>query len=132
MRLTGSPDVLTKKHSVKRLLGWRTRGQATLAADTTVEQGKGIVLAKAGIKAPPYATRLSEQNDYIIEQFLNWVPGRKFIVDTQTTLREIMLFNADNVTKRGERAIGMEYDFKRRPAKAWDQEIFIKAELILT
>jgi DNA polymerase type B, organellar and viral len=121
-RLTGSADIITKKHSVKRLLGIRTRGQATLESDMSAGS-KGIVLAKAGIKTPTYATTTEEQNDYIIQAFLERVPGRKFIVDTHTTLREILLFNADLVTKRGNRAIGMEFDYKRCPEQAWDASV---------
>jgi hypothetical protein len=120
--LTGDPSVLSKKHSVKRLLGWRTRGQATIEGDAAAGK-KGIVLAKAGIKTPPSTTTVAEQNDYIVQQFLTRTPGRKFIVDVMTTQREIMIFNADLVMKRTERAISMEYDFKRRPAKAWDSQI---------
>src|SRR5712664_3836316 len=121
-RLTGKFEVLGKKHSVKRLLGCRTRGQSTLIGDPSAGE-KGIVLAKAGIKTPVHTTTLAEQNDYIVESFLTRVPGRKFVIDTLTTLREIMLFQADLVVKRTERAISMEYDFKRRPAKAWDSQI---------
>jgi hypothetical protein len=83
---------------------------------------KGLVLAKAGIKTPPYARTESEQNEYV-EQFLTRTPGKKFIIETQTTYREIKLFHADLVTKRSERAISMEYDFERRPAKACETPV---------
>jgi hypothetical protein len=121
-RLTANHEVLGKKHSVKRLLGCRTRGQSTLVPDASAGN-KGIVLAKAGIKTPAYTTNLTEQNDYIVETFLARVPGQKFVVDTFTTMREIMLFQADLVMKTSERAISLEYDFKRRPAKAWDSQV---------
>lgn len=121
-QLTGKREVLSKKHSVRRLLGCRTRGQSTLVPDDTAGD-HGIVLAKAGIKTPTYTTSVSEQNDYFVETFLNRTPGQKFVVDTFTTMREIMLFNADLVTKRSERAISLEYDFKRCPSRAYDSGI---------
>jgi hypothetical protein len=121
-RLTGVSDILTKKHSVKRLLGIRTRGQATLKTDAEAGS-KSIVLAKAGIKTPTYTTTAAEQNDYIVEAFFNRVPGRRFPVDSLTSLREIMLFNADTVMKRTERSISMEYDFKRCPERAWNASV---------
>ncbi len=121
-RLTGDPQLLTKKHSVKRLLGWRVRGQATIEPDTEAGD-KGVVLAKAGIKTPTYTTTDAEQNDYIVDQFLQRIAGRKFPTETPTSWREISLFNADLVMKRGEKAISMEYDFKRRPAQAWDVQL---------
>jgi DNA polymerase type B, organellar and viral len=126
-RLAGNPEILTEKHAVKRLLGMRTRGQATLEEGSGAHS-KGIVLAKAGIKTPSHTTTVAEQNDYIVESFINRLPGRRFLIDTQTTLREIMLFNADLVMKRTERSISMEYDFKRCPERAWDSELAFKGK----
>ena len=71
--LVGSPDILTEKHAVKRLLGMRTRGQATLEEGSGAHS-KGIVLAKAGIKTPTHTTTVAEQNDYIVESFMNRIP----------------------------------------------------------
>jgi hypothetical protein len=116
-RFTGSAEIIAKKHAVKRLLGIRTRGQATLKRGVG-NDSKGIVLAKAGIKTPTHTTTQAEQNDYIVKEFFNRQPGRRFPVDALTSLREIMLFNADLVMKRIERSISMEYDFKRCPVGA--------------
>ena len=55
--LTGDPEVLSEKHRVRQLLGWRTRGQATLKPGENVESER-FVLAKAGIKAPVQHTEV--------------------------------------------------------------------------
>ena len=135
-QLTGNADVLSEKHAVRQLLGLKTRGQATLKKITENDTSDhSIVLAKAGIKPPMYVERLHEQNDYIIERFLNRKPDEKFPLTTMTTVREMVIYDADLVSKKTFRATNMDYDFKREPqspemiefefdSKTWDHLAF--------
>lgn len=111
--LTDDPTVLEKKHNARQLLGWRTRGQATLKAG---HGDNGIVLARAGIKPPVDATELDEQNDYIVKLFFDREPDSMIYIDVHTSVREMVFDDADLVTKRLPRRLGMEYDFKRKPS----------------
>jgi hypothetical protein len=111
--LTGDLEVLTQKHNARQLLGWRTRGQATIKPG---EGENGIVLARAGIKPPVDATELDEQNNYILQLFFNRKPESEIYIDVHTSIREMVFDDADLVTKRLPRRLGMEYDFKRKPS----------------
>jgi hypothetical protein len=110
VELTGEDDTLTEKHAVRQLIGWRTRGQATLQ----VGESK-IVLARAGIKPPIWSTEVEEQNNYILEAFFDRTPDRKIPLQVHTSLRDTLLWNADLVSKKIERRTSMEFDFKRKP-----------------
>jgi hypothetical protein len=111
--LTGKSEVLEPKHRVRQLLGWRTRGQATIKA------GKGpVVLAKAGIKPPMEATEPTEQNQYILTTFASRTAESIIDMEFFTSVREMVLYNADLVRKRQVRRFSMEYDFKRKPISA--------------
>lgn len=111
--LSGEP-LLKVKHQAKQLIGWRTRGQAT------VQPGLGqppsnIVLAKAGIRPPVWATERHEQNDWIVETFLKRTKATPIEMDVLTSMREMVLHDADLVSKKVTRKLPMEYDFKRKP-----------------
>ncbi|MBR1248934.1 hypothetical protein JQ609_18615 [Bradyrhizobium sp. AUGA SZCCT0169] len=121
--LKGDPEVLSEKHRVRQVLGWRTRGQATIRpGDETVESER-YVLAKAGIKSPVHSTEVSEQNDYITELFFRRSAEHKIELDYFTSIREMLLWNADLVKKKSEKHISMEYDFKRKPYAAGMTEV---------
>lgn len=111
--LTGKREVLEEKHQVRQLLGWRTRGQATIKTD------KGPpVLAKAGIKPPIPATETVEQNQYILEMFASRTSESTIEMDMFTSVREMVIYDADLVQKRQVRRSSMEFDFKRKPISA--------------
>lgn len=112
--LTGNPEVLSEKHRVRQLLGWRTRGQATIKPGENVDSER-FVLAKAGIKAPVWTTEVVEQNSYIVDLFFKRDAVHKIELDYHTSIREMLLFDADLVSKKSKKHISMEYDFKRRP-----------------
>ncbi len=115
-QLTGLDAILSEKHSVRQVLGWKTRGQATLKrrpSDGNFDYAP--VLAKGGIRPPFYEETVEQQNDYIIERFLNRKAGEKFPLTTFTTVREMIVSDADLVSKTTLRATNMEYDFKRQP-----------------
>lgn len=118
--LTGKHEVLSEKHAIKRVLGWKTRGQATLIEGDPQKGDKTIVLAKAGIQPPPFLREVAEQNEYIVELFFNRTGDQKIIVDTSTSMRDMVLYHADLVKKAWDRKLNMEYDFKRRPTSVSD------------
>ena len=112
--LTGKADILTEKHYISQVLGWRTRGQATLKAGDK-DGTPNIILAKAGIQPPPGYKEAEEQNDYILQLFFGRQSDSTVNVDTQTTLRDLIFYDADLVGKKSVRKLNMEYDFKRKP-----------------
>jgi hypothetical protein len=120
--LTGDPEVLSEKHRVRQVLGWRTRGQATLKPGEEAV-GERYILAKAGIKAPVHCTEVAEQNDYITELFFRRSAEIKIELDYHTSVREMILWDADLVSKKARKHISMEYDFKRKPLSVAMSEI---------
>ena len=115
LALTGDAKVLSEKHAVKQVLGWRTRGQATIKPGDDENAEKRFVLAKAGIKPPHYREEPSEQNDYIVKLFFDRTPETRFISDVFISVQDMILRNADLVSKRTSKRANMEYDFKRQP-----------------
>lgn len=110
--ITGESKVLEIKHSIRQPLGWRTRGQATL------KPGKGansFVLAKGGIRAPRSKETDVQQNDYITELFFSRSPSSTITIDYFTSVQDMVLRNADLVTKEIEKRLNMEFDWKRAP-----------------
>jgi DNA polymerase type B, organellar and viral len=115
--LTKDSTVLDKKHAVKRPLGWRTRGQATLdAGDVNPNQGDfHIVLAKGGIYTPPEFEEDDEQNAEIVRLFFERTPETRIVVEAKTGVRDMVEYNADFVEKIFSKRLNMEYDWKRAP-----------------
>lgn len=115
--LTGQDEVLEKKHSVRRLLGWRTRGQATLVAGVEPERDDtyNVVLAKGGIFTPPEFETVEDQNDEIVKTFFVRTPESMIHVEGKTGVRDMVAFNADLVEKIFSKRLNMEYDWKRKP-----------------
>ena len=74
LALDSSAQPLEIKHEIRQPLGWRTRGSATLMRGE--DPDKGIVLQKGGIKTPDLMS-LAEQNDHIVQLFLNRAPHHK-------------------------------------------------------
>lgn len=119
LALSGKSEILSKKHAVRQVLGWKTRGQATLIPGNERDVNP-VVLAKGGIQAPPMMTETDEQNSYIVNLFFERHGEQTYIVDTHTSLRDMVFHHADLVTKSFRRKLNMEYDFKRFPSAAVD------------
>lgn len=115
LALTGKKEVLSEKHGVKQVLGWKTRGQATLIEGDPDKHEQTILLAKAGIQPTPWRRETFEQNEYIVRLFLIRHGQKKITVDTNTSLRDMVFHHADLVGKATRRRLNMEYDYKRRP-----------------
>lgn len=112
--LTGKKEVLTEKHSVKQLLGWRTRGQATLKPGDGAE-GTRYVLAKAGVRPSMEYREVDEQNDYMLKLFFGRTPKTMIDIEVHTTMADMIKHGADLVAKKSSKRASMEYDFKRCP-----------------
>jgi hypothetical protein len=115
--LTGKPTVLEIKHKVRRLVGWRTRGQATLIpGNSATDPDSNIVLAKGGIWTTIDRDTVELQNEYIIDTFLSRTAESTIRVISKTGIRDIVRYGADLVEKVRSKRLNMEYDWKRRPA----------------
>ena len=116
--LTGDSTVLEQKHAVHCLLGWRTRGQATLKAGsrrTSDADDFGIVLAKGGIFTPPEFETDLLQNEEITRLFFEREPDTYIRVEAKTGVREMVEFDADFVEKIFDKRLNMEFDWKCKP-----------------
>lgn len=124
--LTKDSTVLDKKHAVKRPLGWRTRGQATLeVGDENSKQGDfHIVLAKGGIYTPPEFEEDDEQNAEIVRMFFERTPETRIIVEAKTGVRDMVEHNADFVEKIFSKRLNMEYDWKRAPIAVTESKTY--------
>ena len=115
--LTGTPDVLEIKHQIKKPLGWRTRGQATLIPGNPKE-GDGdfsIVLAKGGINTPERHDTDALQNEFIVSLFFDRTPESELNSFPLTGVRDIIELDTDLVSKIVTKRLSMEFDWKRQP-----------------
>ncbi|SCB53829.1 DNA polymerase type B [Bradyrhizobium shewense] len=112
--LTGKDEVLTEKHSVRQLLGMRTRGQATIKPGNG-EQETRYVLAKAGVRPPMEYREIHEQNDYMLKLFFGRTPETMIDIEVHTTMADMIKHGADLVSKQSRKRASLEYDFKRCP-----------------
>ena len=121
--LTGESDMLEIKHVVRKPLGWRTRGQATLI-EGCEEQGshEKIVLAKGGIYTPEYIEDQRELNATILRMFLGRKPDDVIPLKIKTGIRDIVEWDADLVDKHVSKRLNMEFDWKRMPQAVWQDE----------
>jgi len=115
--LTGIGSVLEKKHAIRKPLGWRTRGQATLlpGSDPDQDESYTVVLAKGGIFTPPEFESVEDQNIEIIRMFYDRTPESMIRVVGKTGVRDMVNHDADLVEKVIEKRLSMEYDWKRKP-----------------
>lgn len=120
-QLTGDATILEVKHRVRKPLGWRTRGQATLIPGNTDKgDGVNIVLAKGGIYTEQGLDSPQLQNAFITDLFLNRTPDDRIKMATKTGIRDMVDYDADLVMKDTSKRLNMEFDWKRRPSAAWD------------
>lgn len=120
--LTGDPTMLEIKHTVRKPLGWRTRGQATLIEGRPDSGGANIVLAKGGIYTPEYIEDQRALNDLIVKMFLDRSPDDRIPLKIKTGIRDIVEFDADLVDKHVSKRLNMEFDWKRMPYAVWQDE----------
>ena len=114
--LVGESKILEIKHAIRKPLGWRTRGQATLKQHTNlIDKDSGIVLAKGGIFTKPESESDSQQNDEVIDLFFNRQPTSVIWVESLTGIRDIVEHDADLVPKEINKRLSMEFDWKRQP-----------------
>lgn len=115
--LMGEEGVLEVKHNIKRPLGWRTRGQATLEPGVfdPKKPDAHILLAKSSINTPTTCETDELENEFVVKLFFDRTPSTQIWDTPKTGLRDIVEFNADLVEKERYRRLNMEYDWKRRP-----------------
>lgn len=107
-RVAPGSAMLERKHRVRQLIPFKTRGQIT-AKRYGDEPG---VLAKAGI-SPPVAK--ADHNDYMVKLFLNRKPGDKTQARPFTSLRAQWEKDMDVLRLARAVTMNMEFDMKRRP-----------------
>ena len=105
-------SMLTCKHEVSQLIAMKTRGQLTYKAI----QGKPVVHARAGVKPPADILR-SDYNDYMVDLYLNRLPGQTLSRSTLISTREMWLSESDLVSREQDIRLNLEFDFKRQPVQ---------------
>lgn len=117
--LTGEPGVLEQKHRVRRLLGWRTRGQASLEpgepSNDPEQKNIHVVLAKGGIYTRPEFEEVTDQNEEIVKYFFERTPHTSVTLKSNLGLRDMVELEADMLPVEFERELSMEFDWKRNP-----------------
>lgn len=129
--LSGQNDIYEVKHIIRRPVGWRTRGQATLLASSPEDwSGSGAkpsdngsyVLAKGGIKLNSRLSK-AEQNREILATFAGRKPGDILAYTIGLGIRDMYAQGSDFVDKNVEKRLSMEFDWKRRPSQPVDANV---------
>ncbi|EHP0861475.1 hypothetical protein KNZ39_003027 [Escherichia coli] len=102
-------SMLTCKHEVSQLIAMKTRGQLTYKAIP----GKPVVHARAGVKPPADIPR-SDYNDYMVDLYLNRLPGQMQPRSSLISTREMWLSESDLVSQEQNIRLNLEFDFKRQ------------------
>ena len=109
------------KHVIRRPLGWRTRGQATLdpglkkdLPSYLTKDDERVVLAKGGIKTPKDMDK-SQQNDRIVKYFFEREPDTQVSMTLGIGIRDMWRGETDFVDKEVKKTLSMEFDWKRKP-----------------
>jgi hypothetical protein len=118
------------KHISRQILGWRTRGQATLKAGTDEDladvglkdEDEKLILAATGLDFPRYYSK-SDRNIETLSTFFNRTPNLSIPKKRLRGIREIYEGGLDATEKETTLAVSMEFDWKRRPTKAIDVEV---------
>lgn len=107
-RVAPGKGMLDRKHRVRQLLPFKTRGQLT----TKPYDDEPVVLAKAGVSPP---VPRCEHNAYMVDLFLHRQPGDRIQTRSFTSMREQWVKGEDVMLRTSEIAMNMEYDMKRCP-----------------
>jgi hypothetical protein len=99
------------KHQAAQVVSMRTRGLVTAL---TLDDHPPI-LAKASVK-PPMRDR-TEQNAYMLNLYLDRVPGQKHDQEHLISMSEQWLTESDLVSIQRSLTLNLEFDFKRRPVR---------------
>lgn len=102
-------SMLTCKHQVRQLVAMKTRGQLTYKAS----EGYPIVHARAGVKPPADIPR-DDYNPYMVDLYMNRVPGQKLRRGSLISTRDMWLNESDLVAVESEIRLNLEFDFKRQ------------------
>lgn len=105
-RVAPGTKMLEMKHKVRQLVAVKTRGQITAVPF----EGEKPILAKAGVSPSVPA---DQHNGFMLELFLNRVPGQRTMSKPFTSIREQWRNNTDVVRLTREATLNLEYDFKR-------------------
>jgi hypothetical protein len=129
--LSGQNDIYEIKHIIRRPVGWRTRGQATLIASTPEDwhvsgakhsEDGSYVLAKGGIKLNSRLSK-AEQNREILATFAARNAGDILSYTIGLGIRDMYAQGSDFVDKNVEKRLSMEFDWKRRPSHPFDADV---------
>lgn len=134
-RLSGEEKIFETKHIIRKPLGWRTRGQATLCpskpedwespddkAPSKIKENDRYVLAKAGIKLPHLLSK-AQENDEIVKLFFERKPTDTLVVTLGSGIREMYEEGMDFVDKTMTKRLSMEFDWKRKPKFVGETEL---------
>jgi hypothetical protein len=114
-KIVNESSLLEIKHRVKKPLGWKTRGQATLKPSEARDDFSHYILAKGGIKIPGDARSIQDQNDAVVDLFFKRKPDQLINIESLTGMRDIIFYDSDLVAKQFDKHLNMEFDWKRRP-----------------
>ncbi|SIS53351.1 DNA polymerase [Phaeovulum vinaykumarii] len=129
--LSGKSDIYEVKHIIRRPLGWRTRGQATLVPSQPDDwQGAGIshsddgsiVLAKGGIKLNGRLSK-AEQNQEILTKFAGRKPDDILVYSIGSGPKFQYVEGSDFIDIEVVKKLSMEFDWKRRPSEPEDSDV---------
>lgn len=112
-QLVGDSTIIETKHTAKRVLCWRTRGQSSLG-----DLGEKPILAKAGMKSPRGMAR-PEQCAWILDMFEARNINSTFEFKNLRTLSKLYKQGGDLVSEDFVRRVSMDFDWKRCPADAF-------------
>ncbi len=112
-RLTGNPTVLERKHHAKQLVGIQSTGQATLVP---ADGNDGIILAKGNVQTPKEFRSKAEDNEFIVDLFLNREPGEKIEQTRPVNITKILKEGGTSGYETFTKSLGLEYDWKRCPS----------------
>lgn len=107
----GDSEPLEVKHVVRRPIGWRTRGSATLMPGS---EENGIVLQKGGLKTQSYDDDVKE-NSEVVNLFLHRKPDDKMTYKTGIGIKDMVRNDTDFVFRSVTKRLSMEFDWKRIP-----------------
>lgn len=110
--------MLELKHQGAQIIAMKTRGQLTASA----LKDKPLILAKGSVSPPLKRTDDQSaddfkalQNQYMLDLYLNRIPGQKTEIRPFVSLRDQMVHDKDVVRLSRAVRLNLEFDFKRKP-----------------